>query len=756
MATRTTGYSPGQISAWLKALLRRPGQVSELRALDTPRDGTVSGYFDDFDKMAKAAFDWSGKARGVYFTPNACKPALIARSKNHVTLRAKITTSDPDIAELRYLLIDCDPIRPTGIASTDEEHALALQRAREVRDFLSSQGWPSAIAADSGNGGHTMYSVCLENNTANVTLLKNGLETLGLRFGCQRIKVDPVTFNAARIWRLYGTLNKKGDDLPDYPHRYSCVLEIPSEIVAVTKEQLVDLVDKHGPPQAEPPEPSSHGSRRPFDIDQWIVERGVDVKTEGPYGEGAYKWVIRQCPFFEDHGAGWCIIRRADGKIGASCRGARCAGKKWPELREHFEPGCYSRDRYGSGTNHQADGRPGKNDAGTSQESSSGQSHEYKFSPVRSQDFFTSDYRPRWLVRRILVWNQPCVAGGPKKVLKTSVLIDLAVSLATGNSFLGHFAISEPVRVVMLSGESGPHTLQETARRVAEAKGITNPETLNILWDFELPQLSKPGHLADLCRGLKAEGAQVLIFDPLYLSLLAGGTDLQASNLYDMGPLLLGISHACLDAGCTPILAHHTRRSSGTDLDPIELDDLAYAGISEFARQWLLLSRSQKYKPGSGHHELWLTVGGCIGHGDLWALTIDEGSLDDNFGGRFWKPFVRTFNEAKESTAEAKEQRAFEKLRQQHKADDASLLNTLDTLDPDRKGIGQRRLRDTLGMSGTKFSQSVARLLKDSVIEEVQLEISCGKGTRNVGGVRRATGSHRDTGTDRDGTLGLF
>jgi hypothetical protein len=36
--------------------------VVELRILDAPSQGTVSGYFDDMTALAKAALQWSGKA----------------------------------------------------------------------------------------------------------------------------------------------------------------------------------------------------------------------------------------------------------------------------------------------------------------------------------------------------------------------------------------------------------------------------------------------------------------------------------------------------------------------------------------------------------------------------------------------------------------------------------------------------------------------------------------------------------------------
>ena len=148
--------------------------------------------------------------------------------------------------------------------------------------------------------------------------------------------------------------------------------------------------------------------------------------------------------------------------------------------------------------------------------------------------------------------------SGPKKVLKTTILLDLAISLATGTPFLGHFDVYRRCRVVMISGESGESTLQETGRRICRAGGI-DPATVDVRWSVRLPQLANPVDCDRLGGGLKAIGAEVVIVDPLYLCLLAGldSRSVEAGNLFQMGPLLASVARTCLDGGATPILAHH-------------------------------------------------------------------------------------------------------------------------------------------------------------------------------------------------------
>src|SRR5437762_1238129 len=120
-ATATTGNGskadPQQISEALRTLAE-PGQVIELRLLNTPRAATVSGYFNDLDLAAKAAARWSGQAPAVYVTLNPVNPALLARACNRLAERVKTTTSDSNIVGRRWLFIDFDPKRPAGISST--------------------------------------------------------------------------------------------------------------------------------------------------------------------------------------------------------------------------------------------------------------------------------------------------------------------------------------------------------------------------------------------------------------------------------------------------------------------------------------------------------------------------------------------------------------------------------------------------------------------------------------------------------------
>jgi hypothetical protein len=235
----------------------------------------------------------------------------------------------------------------------------------------------------------------------------------------------------------------------------------------------------------------------------------------------------------------------------------------------------------------------------------------------------STTYELDYLIKDTLVAKQPCLLGGAKKALKTSIAIDMAISLATTTPFLGRFSIKRPCKTIVLSGESGIATLQETARRVCESKDVRLADIENLFWSTFLPRFNNNSHLNTLRRMIQETGCEVLIVDPCYLCM----PGIDAANLFSQGALLRQVSDLCESNGVGLILAHHTKKGSNNQKENKlpELDDLAWAGFAEFARQWLLVGRREDFVPGSGEHKLWLSIGGSAGHSSSWAVDIEEG-----------------------------------------------------------------------------------------------------------------------------------
>ena len=320
--------------------------------------------------------------------------------------------------------------------------------------------------------------------------------------------------------------------------------------------------------------------------------------------------------------------------------------------------------------------------------------------------------------------------GGVKKGLKSACNIDLAISLDTATPFLGfeRFTVLRRANVMRLNGESGNATVQETAQRICAARGI-DVNTLRIVWGADLPQLANVEHLADIASIIRERAIEVLIVDPTYLCLLSGvrGDGLQASSLLDMGPLYSRVAQCSLEAGATPLLTVPREHK------PLDLDDLTYAGVAEYARQWLLISRREEYS-GDGMHKLWLNIGGSAGHSFLGHLDAEEGVIDYKFHGRMWKTTVSGYREAK---GEQKAERDTRKT-EERQADEWAVMKLIDDMTKAGEVAILTRIRNGSELSRPRTDGALERLRQQGVLVEYQTAVRAGnRSTKDATAYRR-------------------
>src|SRR5687768_8406748 len=81
-----------------------------------------------------------------------------------------------------------------------------------------------------------------------------------------------------------------------------------------------------------------------FDLDGWIRDHGVPVKWSGAWNRDGYRYILEECPWNGHADNSAYIVQGAGGWIAAGCQHNSCQGLGWRELREHYEPGAYSRN----------------------------------------------------------------------------------------------------------------------------------------------------------------------------------------------------------------------------------------------------------------------------------------------------------------------------------------------------------------------------------------------------------------------------
>ena len=334
------GADKKTIRQTIKALLK-PGDVAELRAFgvrskDQWRPHVESGYFDNFHRMADIAYELSQEhAKGVYLTLNPVEQQLLSRARNIVRVPKKgEATADSNILSRRWLPIDIDPTRTSNTSATEDERTSAWEVMRAVASHLKLAGWPTPIVGDSGNGYHLLYRVDLPTDDGG--LVGRVLDALAFRFDTEGAKVDRVNYNASRIWKLYGTVNRKGDSTPERPHRVAKLLLGNTDGI-VTEEQL-EAIGGSVPQQQKGPV-SAKQKRQREALDLWLARHDLDVEGPLPWKGKGRRWRFGVCPWDATHtDTSAFLVQFNDGGIAAGCHHNACEGKCWKDLTNEYGP----------------------------------------------------------------------------------------------------------------------------------------------------------------------------------------------------------------------------------------------------------------------------------------------------------------------------------------------------------------------------------------------------------------------------------
>jgi hypothetical protein len=317
-------------------LLFDDGQVIELRAPATKKQ-TQSGYYDDFQKFAKDAAGLSSQESvpAVYWTLQNVNPALLSRSANHIKAHAKFSTTDAEIIEYQFLPLDCDPVRPAHVSSSNEEKAASFVVAKQLRDYLSKRNIPT-ILADSGNGYHVLARIQLPVNKETRELVQGILVGMAEKFDTDAVKIDRKNFNPSRILKAYGTVARKGDHTADRPWRVTNILDCPPLRTVGEVEMRCLLAELPGPVQNTDKISDSQIENKAIKMESFMAEAEIGHRDRLDY-KGGFKWQLEACPFNPDHAVPDSFTFVLADAIGFSCSHNSCVENKWKQFRALLE-----------------------------------------------------------------------------------------------------------------------------------------------------------------------------------------------------------------------------------------------------------------------------------------------------------------------------------------------------------------------------------------------------------------------------------
>lgn len=456
------------------SLLHEPDEIIEIRSID-PKP-VISGYFRaDSPAIVREISRYPN--RTFYQTMNRVKPACYARGQHErLVERPQITTSDNDIAGYQWILIDADPVRPSGISASDAEKESARRVAGVTMKKLMSMGFKEPIVADSGNGYHLLFRIhaALEDKQT----IADFLSVLDMWFSTAEVKIDTAVFNPARITKLYGTIAGKGTSTPERPHRRSRIIRHP-KVIDETSMTLVRNIAGENRHTVTPAENPKAKDRTAFNLEEFLTDHGVQVFRKIQISSGT-KYSLAECPFDPSHKNGdAAVFAYSNGSFGFHCFHNSCSEYHWHEFREKIDPSAYSNSPF---TAHQAipnlvptrpmpDGSPAQAPVSDIR---TGQPRMLDFAEIPNYD------RSKIVVMRSRFNSLDAKIGGFNKGEMTVWSGGNASGKTTLVSQIGLAAVTEGYKVAMFSGEMSASRVREWVLLQAAGPEYVMPDRLNV------------------------------------------------------------------------------------------------------------------------------------------------------------------------------------------------------------------------------------------------------------------------------------
>lgn len=320
-------------------IIKEQNDIIEIRILGQGNDKgfTLCGAFDSPEKAIESLEKTKiQKQVCYYFVLNEIDKTIYKNKNWNYLGTASSAAKNNEIKKYKWIYIDIDPVRASGIAATKEEVLKAKDKQQQVYEYLKEKGFNEPINAFSANGFHLLYKVDFENTPDNANLVKRFLSILDDKFSDEYNAIDTSVNNPARICKLYGTLSEKGTGEKERPFRYCRILNIPKKIetneIEKLKEIAVDLTKKE----------IQRETKEDFDVEEFIRKYNIPVR-EKKYEGGKELYILEHCLFNSEHKSkDAAIIKMADGTLGYKCFHNHCENYGWKDVRKIYEPNAYN------------------------------------------------------------------------------------------------------------------------------------------------------------------------------------------------------------------------------------------------------------------------------------------------------------------------------------------------------------------------------------------------------------------------------
>lgn len=468
---------------------------------------------------------------------------------------------DNNISKVRFVLIDVDRASDTGRPASREEVEEAVSLAMRIKAFLHNRRWPEPVTMLSGNGVHLLYPVDSENVTETSSAIKSFLRCLALKFDNDRVRVDKSVFNASRIWKLPGTLARKGEETKGRRYRQAKIISA-GEQTQVTLKMLNEVVASFSDSKDEAKTPIRYEVTTENDVEVARLKSALAcISSDVPRGNGT---ILDEHGFVEGYWAGvvWAIA-------GLGWASGESIARSWSKQSNRYSDEgfdavwrAYNPDhnnpvgigsvfnlakRFGWFLSPFAVVEGGFAITGTAERTA-------RYRLCRRDDLMALPPL-EWVVKGILPNRGLAAIYGPSGSGKTFLILDLAAAICSGDYWFGFRTKQTPVVYLGLEGGAG---LQKRVKAWELAKQATFPASFSYLAsDFDL---TKRSDVDGLIEAVPANS--ICIIDTL--NRASPGSDENSSS--DMGKLLAALKKIEAAIGGLVILCHHTGKDRSQGL----------------------------------------------------------------------------------------------------------------------------------------------------------------------------------------------
>jgi len=578
------------------SILKAPNEVFEVRVIGNTggRKDILSGYFRDADTLLLNFDKIDVRNRNIYITLGEVKEECFSRSQSEHFERNPSTTSDPEIVRYKWLFIDLDPVRPTGISSTDTELEQARLLMNKVAAYLSDLGFQEPVTAISGNGYHLLYRIDVLNDAVGRSVVERCLKNLSAMFDTAEVKIDTTNSNPSRICKLHGTLAQKGTSTNQRPHRMSRIISVPDPVKLTTMETLTTLA-RELPEDPKPKARRAYNQEQEFDLPAFLQLHGMSYTEDS--NDRAKIFKLNECPFDHSHKNGDAkVFWYADGAIAFKCHHNSCRQYKWQDVRLKFEPDAYDHeqddDRIDAGylehKRQQAAEHAGQDPAPKSKKK------ERTFRKLKTAEALMQKDIPEPVIfigvgseLPILV-EGTCILSAKPKLGKSWLALGMCLAIAKGEDFLGYH--TKKCSTLYLDLETSESLQQRRLRKMLQGEEVPK----NFYLDTETDTLEN-GFVEQIEHYLDEDpdiGLVVIDVFQIIRSPAKGIKETEYEHAYrDITPL----NELAQKYHISIMLVCHDRKAVDAD-DPFS-NILGSTGLQGAATQMMVMFRQRKDDP---------------------------------------------------------------------------------------------------------------------------------------------------------------